>query len=178
MRCFLAVDLDEALKPAVAELQQRLNEAGDVKLVEPENLHFTLKFLGEASGDHVSYVRNVIGCLLKDWRHFEITIKNIGVFPSTGYIRVVWLGAPELHRLQHSIEQALCPPFEKERGITPHLTLARVRSVTGKEDLVRFVKGNKDVEIGGMTVDAVKLKQSVLAPTGPVYTDYHVWNLQ
>ncbi|MBI2578512.1 MAG: RNA 2',3'-cyclic phosphodiesterase [Candidatus Aenigmarchaeota archaeon] len=178
MRCFLAVDLDEALKPAALEIQKQLNEVADVKLVEEENLHFTMKFLGEASDDQISYVKNVIGDLLKDWQPFEISVKGLGAFPSLSYIRVVWLGAPELHALQHAVEQALCPPFEKERDITPHLTLARVRSVRGKEQLMDFLKNSQNVEIGAMTVDKVKLKKSILSSNGPVYEDYKAWELK
>lgn len=175
MRCFLAVDLDEALKPAVVEMQNRLE--GDNKLVEPENMHFTLKFLGEAGDDQVSYVKNIIGGLLKDWQPFEITVKGMGAFPSLSYIRVIWIGAPELHRLQHAVEQALCPPFGKERDITPHLTLARVRTVQKRNALADFIRANSNAEIGSMAVDKIKLKKSTLTGKGPVYEDCFVWDL-
>lgn len=178
MRCFLAVDADEALKPQLVELQQQLDETADVKRVEPENLHFTLKFLGEASDDQISYVKNVVSALLEKRQAFEISLRGVGAFPSINYVRVVWVGAPEMHDLQHSIEQALCPPFEKERDITPHLTLARVRFVKDKAPLAEFLRNNKDIEIGTMAVDKVKLKRSLLSPKGPVYEDIATWDLK
>lgn len=176
MRCFLAVYLDEALKSRVLDIQKQIAEISDVKIVEPENLHFTLKFLGEANDDQVSYVKNAVADVAKDWQPFEINIAGLGAFPSLNFMRVVWIGAPALHRLQHAVDEALHPVFQKERNIVSHLTLARVR--TQEKGLAGFVKSNENAEIGPMTVDRIKLKKSTLRPTGPVYEDYWTCELE
>jgi len=174
MRCFVAVDLAKELKDKVVELQRRI--PGDVKLVKPENLHFTLKFLGEIDGETHKRVSEIIKDIASSFRPFNIFVKGVGVFPSLNYIRVVWIGGEVLQVLQNATENALAQMFKKEKSV-PHLTIARVRSPKGLDAIKEFVNANESIDIGAMRVDRIKLKNSTLMPKGPVYEDSEVYYL-
>lgn len=176
MRSFLAVDIDEPLRQKVAELQKQL--AGfDVKLVEKENLHFTLKFLGEVDEQRLKEVQNRIRQLAAGFSPFEIDIHGMGAFPNLNYIRVVWIGAKLLFPLQKAVADSVEDLFGKELEVTPHLTIARIRSARDKAELKRLVEENKDTDIGKMTVSEIKLKKSTVTSSGPVYGDVEVFKL-
>ncbi len=184
MRCFVAVDLNTELKQKVLELQKEL--AGlDTKLVEPENLHFTLKFLGEVDEWIVNRVKGILKELVSGQNRFEIEITGTGVFPNEKFIRVVWVGAPKLTNLQAATDNVLAELFKKEkpkqhdakRQSVVHLTIARVRSQNHKEDIMGFVKRHERTEIGKMAVREIKLKKSTVTNKGPIYEDLEIYEL-
>ena len=172
MRCFVAVDIDPSLTGKVTELQKPLHGL-DVKLIEPQNLHFTLKFLGEV--DDVAEIESRLDKLAKSTGFFSINISGIGVFPNEQFISVVWVGAPKLETLQVSVNNALSGLLDVEKPI-PHMTIARVRSQTYRKELVEFVSKHTG-EVGSMRVDCIKLKKSTLAGSGPIYEDLAVFRL-
>lgn len=175
MRCFVAVDIDENLKGQIMALQKQLH--GDAKLVEPENLHFTLKFLGEIRDEVLTEANNRLKVVASQFAPFDARIRGAGVFPNVNYIRVVWLGCHDLFNLQSSVEAALAPLFKKEMP-SPHLTIARVRSAENIEGVKDFVEKNKAADIGTMRVAKIKLKKSTLTPKGPVYEDVAIFDLK
>ncbi len=169
MRCFAAVDLDDSLKNKIKILQERIADY-DVKLVEPQNLHFTLKFLGETDELTIGKVRERLGQVATNFHPFNATIKEVGVFPNMNYIRVIWLGCKDMLNLQNAVNEALSDMFKKEKP-SPHLTIARVRSGRYRNQIAEFASQHKDMEIGAMRVDKIKLKKSTLTRQGPVYED-------
>ncbi len=177
MRCFVAADIDDRLKAEILPLQKELARIADVKLVEPENLHFTLKFLGEIDNRTLTEAKNMLGKAASQFMPFNTSVKGMGAFPNINYIRVVWIGCPELYNLQKTIDDSLVPLFKKEKEINPHLTLARIRSERNKEALADFINKNKNVEIGSFHVEEIMLKSSKLMPKGPVYEDVEVFRL-
>lgn len=168
MRCFIAIDVPEKLKEPIKKLQDEIRGYG-VKLVDPENLHFTLKFLGDAeSPEEVS--KRLEQVKLKP---FEVELKSIGCFPSIKSIRVVWIGVEhymEFINLQKSVEDVLYPEYPKE-DFVPHLTIARAGSRKLADEISKFIGKNEEVRIGKMKIDSFKLKESVLTPRDPVYRD-------
>lgn len=172
MRCFVAVAVPEELKNKMLKIQDKLEQAGaDLKLVEKENLHFTVKFLGEISDKEIEEVKTFLSDLEEN--SFGISIKGAGVFPNEDYIKTIWLGIEEnkekLLRLIEKINQGLDEIREEKRKPEAHLTLARVKSAKNKEKLKMLVKELKDVEIGKMEVGSLKLMASELTPEGPKY---------
>lgn len=176
MRCFVAVDLDEGLKPMITALQEQM-KGFDVKLVEPQNMHFTLKFLGEIDHDRIDKVSEILDGISDNFKLFTAAVKGTGVFPSLSYIRVIWVGCDEMLGLQSAVEDALSQMFKKEKP-TPHLTIARVRSGRYRDKLKEFAEHHKDTEVGTMCVDRIKLKKSTLAHEGPVYEDVQTFGLK
>jgi 2'-5' RNA ligase len=181
MRTFLAYDVqDEGLKRAIREFQQNLNSTGcGVKPVNPEIIHFTMRFFGELDQDQVdSIIRTLSGSEVEG---FELTVpfKGIGVFPNEKRISVIWLGTDEAvsEKFREHARQAGLPPRNDSERFSPHLTIARVRSVGGnKNKLLDLIHSNEAKEFGTVKIRNLKLKMSELFPSGPKYTDLHVFN--
>ncbi|HHY47346.1 MAG TPA: RNA 2',3'-cyclic phosphodiesterase [Firmicutes bacterium] len=177
IRSFVACPLDAGLVPRVVEVQERLREAcADVKWVEPRNLHFTLKFLGEVDEGLISAMGEGLRGALKHHEAFTLEISGLGAFPSIAAPRVVWAGVgrggTELESLARSIEDiaaGLGIPREK-KGFSPHLTLGRVRSPRNLERLTRILRSEAPGVLGTMQVREVVLMRSQLAGTGPTYS--------
>ncbi len=177
MRCFVAVDIDDSLKAGIMPLQKELAGMDNVKLVEPENLHFTLKFLGDIDDRMLAEVKKILIKIATGFKPFSASVRGIGAFPNINYARVVWLGCPDLFNLQKAVDEALSSFFPKEKEINPHLTLARIRSEKVKEALTDFINSNKTTEIGSFRVEEIKLKESTLTPKCPIYEDVEVFKL-
>ena len=176
MRAFLAVDLDEKLKDEVIKVQKRIKDANaQLKFVEPENLHFTLKFLGEVSDSKLEDIKVMIENKINEYKPFKLSIKETGFFPHSGYIRVIWLGVedPETYsQMQMDLDiEFIKLGFKKEKSYIPHLTIARVKGAKNKETLISLIKEMKNVDIGDMMVDKLVLKKSELTPVGPIYSN-------
>jgi 2'-5' RNA ligase len=172
MRAFTAVEVDEQLREKMSELQKQLSLEG-VKLVEKENLHLTLHFLGEIDE---SMKEKVIKAMDKlNCKKFEMSCEGVGAFPSKGYIRVIWVGveAPELKQIYDQLGTEFDRLGFKQEQFSPHITLARVKFLKDKEKLVEFLEENEQVEIGECKVEGVFLKKSTLTPKGPVYENVY-----
>lgn len=171
MRCFIAVDLNSALKPKVTELQRQIRNY-DVRLVEEHNLHFTLKFLGDVPDSTLTKVKDASSKIADSTQPFGITLKGVTLYPTEKYVRVVFVDTTDdkLLSLNTVLNDALAGLFKKEK-VRPHLTLARARSSRDNKKLAEFAKRHKGVEIGSMRVDEIKLKKSMLTPKGPIYED-------
>ena len=176
MRCFVAVDIDSALRTKITSLQSQLGTQG-IKLIHPEALHFTLKFLGEIDEDTVSKVKESLD-FLKDYKAFEIDLKGTGAFPDVNYARVVWIGAEKLLNLQNQVNELLSPLFPKDLDVKPHLTIARVKLLKDRKKLQGFINQNSNIEIGSMTVNEDFLKKSTLTTEGPVYENLSSFKLK
>jgi 2'-5' RNA ligase len=145
-----------------------------VKLVETENIHVTMRFLGDVSPGMVDKVFEEMKQV--QFVPFNIQLKGVGVFPSLSYPRVVWAGIAEgANELRSSFEQ-LEPRLRglgfaaDEHGFSPHLTIARVRSARNKAQLADFVKQNTELDFGTIRAECLRLKRSVLSPRGPTYS--------
>ncbi len=139
LRSFIAIELSEVLKKALAEFQQELGKCGaDVRWVRPDNIHLTLKFLGNIEEDKADAIAEKIKGTCKGQPGFELAISGAGVFPGKRSPRVLWAGIvlnDNIMTLQEGIEEAMASlGFEREkRRFSPHLTLGRFRSSRGKQ---------------------------------------------
>ncbi len=173
MRCFIAVEVDD---PQVRSFIEELSQVdAALRVVRPENLHLTLKFLGEVPGDSIDGIMKAVDSSLSGFGPFETSLVGTGAFPSLDYMRVVWVGFGENRErfveMQKAVDEALVPlGFAPEKRFHPHLTLARVKSRKGKEQLKEFLLKNQERPFGTLTVDSVRLKKSVLTPKGPIYS--------
>lgn len=172
MRAFIAVETSEELKDKIAELQKKLEMEG-VKLVERDNLHLTLHFLGEIDERMKEKVVDAMNKL--NFRKFEMRCRGVGAFPSRNRMRVVWVGAdaPELKEIHEQLGKELGKLGFKREEFSPHITLARVKFLKNKNRLAEFINANSEVELGSCAVDRVLLKKSTLTPNGPIYENIH-----
>ncbi|MFH1328793.1 MAG: RNA 2',3'-cyclic phosphodiesterase [Candidatus Bathyarchaeota archaeon] len=176
IRSFIAIDIDdELLLNRLVELQQTLvNTGANLKLVEKENLHFTLRFLGE---NPATAINNICDEMKKvSFKPLNLHMKGVGVFPNINRINVVWTGIvegkEEIRALFNQIESRLSAlgfPHDP-KGFSPHLTIARVKTGKNKDKLAKSVTELSDHEVGNMTVNYVRLKRSILTPKGPNYS--------
>jgi 2'-5' RNA ligase len=176
MRLFIAIDFDE-IKDYLALLQETLKEA-DARMTFPESFHITLKFLGEVSDSKVEDIKEKLKRI--KFKPFKAKTKELGVFPSENYIRVVWLGLEDgkhITKLQEQVESVLKGFRKDDNPFTPHITLARIKFIddNNKESFVKLIKSikleNKEVEIKNF-----KLVKSALTTKGPVYEDVAVFS--
>jgi len=176
-RIFVAVALDPALRDAVLALERRLEDAGArLRWVKPENLHFTLRFLGEISEPQLNRVRSAVRDASAGIAPFRIVLASIGAFPSARRPQVLWAGIREgveaMEELARRLDDALAlERFPREpRGFTPHLTLARVKDARLWGDLSRVLPVFEGEDVGEQDVTSLLVMESVLRPQGPIYT--------
>lgn len=176
VRSFIAVEIENhALLDRISILQSTLcNTGANIKLVKPENVHITLKFLGDVPSPLIETIGTNLQTL--HFEPFNASLHGCGVFPSVHRINVVWLGITEgianflsLHRQIESQLQTLGISPD-HRGFNPHVTIARLRSARNRNFLVPVILSMKDYAFGAFPVNSVKLKRSVLTPQGPRYT--------
>lgn len=173
-RGFIAIEIK--LEPIIAEFISQIKKTdANVKLVEPENMHLTLKFLGETDEENIPEIGQIMEESVKDVKSFNIEIKGSGVFPNQNYLRVIWLGiqnSEQIKIIAEKIDKKLTGlGFKKEkRDFSPHLTIARVRSAKNKDKILKVIEKYKDTLFAEVKVDCLKLKKSDLTPNGPVYT--------
>ncbi len=180
MRCFIAIDLDDTIKDELAALQRELAgqvdiRRGDLKWVQPEATHLTLKFLGEIRDKEAVDVCNATKVVSSRHSRFEIEIATVGHFGGKS-ARVLWVGAGHdceaLTALHDDLEGQLeTVGFAREgRKFAGHLTLCRVRNTKAGFKLARLSEQYTDYDLGSMPAEAVCVYQSQLTPTGPIYT--------
>src|SRR3989344_281751 len=173
-RLFVGILIPEVVGEKIKLIQDELVQTGaDLKLVSSNNLHFTIKFLGSEEDSKISQIVQKLDAILLQKKKFMFSVQNVGFFPNTGHISVVWVGAEsnELVSLIKEANQSLDYIRKNEHGEEiPHLTVARINSGKNKEQLRGVVEKFKSEVFGQVLVDKIILFESVLTPQGPVYT--------
>jgi RNA 2',3'-cyclic 3'-phosphodiesterase len=180
MRAFIAVEIDEAVRRGAAQLSRALALALErgvnrrtVAWVAPQNLHLTLRFLGEVDAAAVEAVKGRLAAPLET-RAFDVGLTGLGTFPPAGPPRVIWLGVGEgakgLLDVSREVDARLAGLGlpEEERGFHAHLTLGRVKRPVGSR-LPDAIAAAGAANAGRCLVDHVTLFESRLAPSGATY---------
>jgi RNA 2',3'-cyclic 3'-phosphodiesterase len=177
MRLFIAAKISDAARVELAEfVDQFLQFPGKVKWVEPQNLHLTLKFLGETDSMRLDAVKSAVARAASRFGAFDISISGCGAFPNLRSPKVFWVGIVDdkkrLRTLAENIDSNLAElGFEREsRPFSAHLTLGRVKEPERLEAL-KAAFGSAKFPPQPQAISAVYLIQSHLKPAGPVYTD-------
>lgn len=184
MRVFVALDIPDArVIDDLVALQRELAATGaDLKVVDRENLHFTVKFLGEVSDAQAKEASARLGAL--KLAGAEVTLKGVGAFPRPSRPTVVWVGlAPgddaKVGPIANSVIRALEGIGESDaRPFVAHVTVARVRSGRSREALESLLRENSERVFGTVKLESLRLVSSLLTPRGPVYTDLEAYQLQ
>jgi 2'-5' RNA ligase len=176
IRSFIAFDLEnEQVLSRLTQAQKLVLETGaDLRPVAPQNIHVTIRFLGDISPGMVEKVYEAMKKV--EFKPFIIQIRGLGVFPSPNFPRVVWAGMTDGVEQLRSIFSQLEPQirtlgFQADAyGFSPHLTIARVRTGVNKQHLAEFVTKKGDFEFGTIQANCLRLKRSQLSPKGPTYS--------
>ena len=180
LRAFIAVELPFEIRQTVCNTTSRLrNEIGAlVRWVSIENMHLTLKFLGDVSLSNVEMLSHMLRAETDLFNCFDLHLNGLGSFPNLKRPRVIYVGiqAPAvLESLRRGIESASrrLGYESEERGFSPHLTIGRVKqnvTATEQQTIRRALEGTKIDSLGTARVDSIQLFKSDLKPTGSVYT--------
>jgi len=176
VRSFISIDLeDQQILSRITSILSSLQSlGGDLKPVERENIHLTLKFLGNVPTPRLSEVKSSLQQLI--FPLFTAEIKGAGAFPNLNHMNVIWVGVEEgwsqVEQIYEQVEKLLSVlGFRREnRPFSPHITIARVRSGRKRDEIANFLRHLGDESFGTITVDKVRLKQSILSSSGPKYS--------
>ena len=175
VRAFVAVEIDDAIRAGLADIQDVLKKAnGHVSWIPPQNIHCTLAFLGDVFQPAVDSASDALSGTVRGIKPFEVKISGLGFFGSARSPRIIWAGITEstpLMELQNKISAALLQAGLKPdlKPFNPHLTIGRVRSNRNAPGLVRALEKNKDKIFGVLSVRRAVLMESRLAANGPSY---------
>ena len=180
IRTFVAVELSDSIKAHIAAdiAQLRQEQIDNMRLVRPEGVHLTLKFLGDIDASRASTVADAMTQSAARHAPFNLALGQPGVFPNTNRARVLWIGVEgdlqPLRLLQSDIEEALIAagfPPEKQR-FNPHLTIGRMHHRASREDRRRATDALAALtlpEDRTIAVNAISLMKSTLLPGGAIY---------
>lgn len=169
IRLFVAIDIPEAIREEVQGMGRSIPNA---RPVPADQLHLTLKFIGEVEGSKFLDIQDTLEKVSQ--RKFSLCIKGTGTFPPRGTPRILWAGVEPVKNaiaLRNSIERQLAAidiPREKKK-YTPHLTLARLRN-SPIPALQQFLAGNAFLQTSSFPVETFTLYSSQLSPKGAIHT--------
>lgn len=181
IRGFIAIDLSSEIRERIAQVSADLQNRGrnlPVRWVPIENIHLTLKFLGNVSEANLEIIEKVLVGLARNIQPCEVSVGGIGAFPKPHHPRIIWIGMvvpQEIMALQHSIElETIRLGYSREdRPFFPHLTIGRVsRNATAQEirSVATVLENTKVGFLGATRVESIQLYRSELKPAGAVYS--------
>lgn len=177
IRAFIAVEINNQAKQKISKLISILKKSdADAKWATEDQMHLTLKFLGNVNKDKIQEISEAISVISNNFKSFAVSFSEIGAFPNTSHPRVIWLGigkgAESLKMLNDETEAALEKlGFVKEsREFEPHLTLARIRSSKNISNLIKLVGEINCTIRDEVPIHKLTLFQSSLNPKGAVYS--------
>lgn len=178
MRAFISIELPREIINEVKKIQELIKKQNIFtgKFTESENLHLTLKFLGEIEDDKIEKVKKRLEGI-KLGKEIFVELGDVGIF-SKSFVRIIWvkLVGKGVFQLQKEIDKSLSGLFEKEERFMSHITIARVKKVSDKKKLFGYLKSFKPRKVT-FGVNKFYLKKSDLFLEGPVYTDIKEYNL-
>ena len=177
LRTFIAIELPETAVSFVIRIQEVLKSYRfKIRWVQPENMHLTLKFLGDIHREDRVRIEDAISNAAKECEPMQFAVKGMGVFPGVKRPRVVWCGlkgdTASLVDLQGCLDEKLIDVgFSKEkRPFKGHLTLGRAKGPVSPGKIIDAMKEISGFESKPFQVEAIALISSDLKPSGAVYT--------
>jgi 2'-5' RNA ligase len=173
IRAFISIDIPENIQKEIEKIQKKLPKF-DGKFTEIENLHLTLKFLGDIDEEMLVEIKR----RLKDVKikKFEVKISEIGVY-SPSYIKIVWVKLDNCYGIQKVIDEKLEGLFKKEERFMGHITIARVKFIKNKKYFLGELKKTEIPPGLKFKVKSFELKKSELMPEGPIHETIEEYDL-
>ncbi len=172
MRTFLAIEVPQHLRKKVdSRIQEEKAKSLPIRWVAFQNLHITLKFLGEIDDKKKDEIIPVITEIGKRYTPFTVRLEGMGCFPNQKNPRVLWIGVAEgaeaLSEIAHELEEKLSQiGFKKEKRFHAHLTIGRIKQPCNIDDIL-----HRNITTESFPVKAITLFKSNLRPDGPVYEE-------
>ncbi|MEZ0290131.1 MAG: RNA 2',3'-cyclic phosphodiesterase [Sulfolobales archaeon] len=180
IRSFIAVEIENhEVRRRIIEFKNMISSiaGSSIKPVEDENIHLTIRFLGEIDLATLDSVKKILD-KLTSFKRFELHIRGVGGFPSLGRPRVIWIGIEkgfenlrEIRRYIDSFVSKLrVQPDQHE--FHPHITIGRVKTSLPPK-VTQILADHTNEDFGITPVSKIYLKKSTLTPRGPVYSDLY-----
>ncbi len=177
IRAFIAIEIGSEIKTRVSEHIDKLKRTGaDVKWVDPENIHLTLKFLGNIEEDTLPGLNEIISNVVSDLESFNINIRNFGTFPNLKRPRVIYVCVDEKENNLLTLYENLNKGVEElgikgeSKKFVGHITVGRIRTQKNISKLTTVLKSETERFFGLEKVNYLSLMQSQLTHEGPFYT--------
>jgi 2'-5' RNA ligase len=178
IRSFIAIEVPSDLQEAMGRIQGKLIDTRvQVRWVKVENIHLTIKFLGDVRDEDIPKVCDIMKDAAAGASPFELELAGLGTFPPNGIPRVVWVGMrgdlDALNVLVEELEENLSEELgiaAEHREFKPHLTIGRVKTTKGADRLVQAMKALEPAELGRFIADGITLFMSELGSEGSTYT--------
>jgi RNA 2',3'-cyclic 3'-phosphodiesterase len=177
VRIFIAVEISPGAKAKLTSLEEALKKTNaDVKWVKPDNIHITLKFLGDVPGEDIEKINKAVQVAVAGLKSFKISFCQVGGFPSLKNPRVIWVGVEEGREELSKISQVIDREITRlgfspeERVFIPHLTIGRVRTHKNIKELAQTIEKYKSDDFGQGLMNKVLVMESKLSPAGPTYS--------
>ena len=172
MRTFIAVDLPKELKEKISSIIEKLAKCDlQAKWVKPENIHMTLKFLGNVDEKQIDVVKSIISEVTLTFKKIVVECSEFGFFPNEKHPRVFFIKTDkedQLRKIYQELEEKLSHiGFEKEERFKSHLTLCRFKGKRNIDCLIREIKGIKFSQ--KLNIEEIALFKSTLTRSGPIY---------
>ncbi len=175
VRMFIAVDIED---PSIISKLVRIRDSfvatgAPMKPVEDHNMHITLRFLGNTPLSLLDDLERIVREARP--KKVKLHLYGVGAFPTPTRPRVLWVGvregAEELERIYRVIERGVRRlGFKPEREeFVAHITLARLKGSRNLDRVVKLLNELQDVDVGYITLESVRIKQSILTRSGPIY---------
>ncbi len=185
IRSFIGIEISLENITKLIEIQKQLSKTNaDLKLVEPQNLHITLHFLGNHSRENLNRIITALTPVIVRYSVFNFRPQSLGAFPTINNPRVIWVGIgegkdkiEEIHTTTRNILNQIGIKLE-DRKYHPHITLARVKSGKNKYLVTQFINSCKLSEFITDRAKQIILFKSTLTPQGAIYEKLHIWNLK
>ncbi len=174
MRLFAGIRLSEEISRNLFEMGTALSrKIREARPVPPENLHLTLRFIGEVEEERVGRITDVLSESCRNFEPFVLSVKGTGVFPDRKRMRIFWAGADSggiLRRMNSRMEKGLeAIGFPAGERFKEHITVARFRSVPSITAAEFFLEKYGGTVFGSMNVEKVDIIRSILSGGNPVY---------
>jgi len=184
IRSFIAIELDAHVRDTLTDVQTTLRRSGaHVKWVKAENIHLTLKFLGDVDEKKISLIKDTLRPPLEKISPFEIQISTPGAFPNMNRPRAIWVGISQGNEVIKTIVQDMEDSlgrvgFKKEtRPFASHITIGRVRSFKNIHQLAKAISETTLTPLQ-QSINHITLFKSTLTSSGPIYEALHTWPLK
>ena len=176
MRLFIAIDLPNEIKEEIHKVAKTISpKCPRTKFVESHNLHITLKFLGEVGEDDVNPIISSLNLIPSSTAPFRLSINGIGTFGKDNKIRTVWAGITsgreDYVKLANQVIIATNKINDEKRKPSAHITIARTRHGFNPNILNEQIRKFQTTSFGEFEVKKFTLKQSILTPQGPIYSN-------
>lgn len=186
-RLFLAIPIktrDNDFIPLLEGLKRQLAHEKRIGWVKPDNIHLTLKFIGNTPNEDVPKIIEAVGTMLKNHKSFTMDFNHTGIFGSRYAPRVLWLGMQNTPQELYDLEEDTLSAFDKigylrdRQNFVPHITLGRIKELCEKQYFQKIVAGIEQKSYIRQDVNEIILFQSFLRPEGAVYKVLKKWELR